>query len=192
MAGTVSKGRSAASVAEAPPCELRVDVSDILEELAESIHYVGELSLDTLVIGTEEFRPQAAARLDCTLTFAGTAIVAEGTVEVEVSAVCSRCLAEFSLPVRAALEGFYVERGAETGVPDEQEVEYVSERSIDLLPAVHTALLLELPFAPLHDPDCPGICATCGKDLAEGPCSCEPSPTTSPFADLKELFDREA
>jgi uncharacterized protein len=45
---------------------------------------------------------------------------------------------------------------------------------LDLRPLVRDALLLELPLAPLCQPDCLGLCPRCGADLNTGPCSCVP------------------
>jgi uncharacterized protein len=49
------------------------------------------------------------------------------------------------------------------------------------------SLVVDLPFAPLHSPDCAGICASCGQDLNAGDCRCVPEAASSPFAGLKDL-----
>jgi uncharacterized protein len=176
-------------VAEAAPHELRIDIADILEQFAESVTYEGDILLDPIEIGAERFVPISPARIEAELTFAGSGVVASGSVSVDAQATCSRCLREFVLPVKAPIEGFYVQPGVEHDLPEEQEVELVGDRSIDLLPAVHAAVVLEMPFAPLHDPACAGICPTCGADLNELLCTCERNPGDSPFAALKQLLD---
>jgi len=62
------------------------------------------------------------------------------------------------------------------------------EGAIDLMEQILASLVLELPYAPLHAEDCPGICPQCGADLAEGPCDCRPGGSDSPFAVLKDLL----
>ena len=117
-----------------------------------------------------------------------------GSVTLPVLATCARCLLEFPLEITAEVDGFYISRGEEAGIPQEQEISYIdAENHIDLLPAVMAALVIEAPFAPLHDEECPGLCATCGADLNEGPCSCaQPLEPGHPFASLKELLGDEA
>ena len=64
--------------------------------------------------------------------------------------------------------------------------------TIDLVPLVEQALLLELPLVPLCDDDCRGLCPRCGANLNEGPCQCGDGPTgeDNPFAALKDFkFD---
>ena len=147
------------------------------------------LDLGRIVVGDESFVPLGLAHLDAHLTSAGTGIVLSGTLSLTVQAVCSRCLREFSLDVAADLEGFYVEAGQEAELPEEQEFAYVlQDGSVDIADALMAALALELPFAPLHDENCPGICPRCGADLVEGTCSCGPDLSGSPFAALGEMF----
>jgi len=175
-------------VAEAAPQQLLVDVKDILDELAESVSVDAEFVLEPLVLGTETFTPVGPAHVDVTVTYTGTGqVISHGQVDVEVSTQCSRCLKDFTMIAHGDVEGFYVRPGHDDEIPEEQEVEYIHDRAIDVLPAVRSALILDLPFAPLHDESCPGICASCGADLTAGPCGCEPDRSDSPFAALKDL-----
>lgn len=176
-------------MAEAAPREPLIDVADILDHSAESVTYHGDIPLDPIDLGAERFVPLTPVHLDTVLTFAGSGIVASGTISVDMQATCSRCLREFVLPVRAPLEGFYVVPGAEHDFPEDQEIELIRDRSVDLNPALHAALVLELPFAPLHDPACAGICPACGVDRNESACSCERGVSDSPFAALQQLLD---
>ena len=48
--------------------------------------------------------------------------------------------------------------------------------SYGLLFIILAGLILEAPFAPLHDEDCAGICPQCGADLNTDPCDCASVP----------------
>jgi len=165
-----------------------VDVRAIFEEFGSEIALDAAIDLAQIDVGEESFVPLGPAHLDARLTQAGAGIVLSGTLEVTVQAVCSRCLREFPLDVSAELEGFFVQPGQETELPEEQEYAYVEDGSVDIADALMAALALDLPFAPLHAEDCPGICAQCGADLVDGACSCGPDLSASPFASLAELF----
>ena len=188
MAAIASRARSA-SVAEVAPQQLLVDVKEILDELADSVGVDADFPLEPLVLGTETFAPVGPARVDVTVTYTGTGqVIAHGRVEVEVSTACSRCLQDFTFIAGGDVEGFYVLPGHDDEIPEEQEVEYIHDRAVDLLPAVRSALILDLPFAPLHDESCAGICATCGADLTGGSCGCAPVRAESPFSALQDLM----
>jgi uncharacterized protein len=139
------------------------------------------------------FVPRSPARFDVWLTNTGTSVVGGGSVVVEVIAMCSRCLCEFPLSIEGAVDGFYVEHGKEGGIPEDQEYEFITQEGVvDVLPSVMVALVLEAPFAPVHDEGCAGLCASCGADLNEGPCRC-PAPTDdeNPFSALGALLTDE-
>lgn len=171
------------------PSRYDVDVRSILDELGAAVKVEIDLDLPLVVVGAEEFEPLERAHLACTLTNTGAGIVSQGTVHALVRAECSRCLRTFPLDVVADVEGFYIAHGAEGTLPEEQEYEYITEGAVDVMGSVLAALAVELPFAPVHDEGCAGICPTCGADLNEGPCSCTPAGPESPFGVLKALFE---
>jgi uncharacterized protein len=168
----------------------RVDVAPIFEVLGESICVSSDLQLQTLQVGAEVFAPTEPAHFDVTITNTGTAIIAMGSVSLPVIATCARCLCEFPTEISGEVDGFYVRPGHDEGLPEEQEIEYIdAENHIDILPAVMAALVLEAPFAPLHDEECAGICALCGADLNDGPCACaEHRQDGGPFSALQGLL----
>ena len=173
----------------------RVDIQSILEVLAETIAVSDDLVLDSFEVGTELFKPTGPAHFDITLTNTGPAIIGMGKVRLPVLATCARCLMEFPTEIDAEVDGFYVMRGRDEDLPEEQQIEYIdSEYKVDILPAIMAALVVEAPFAPLHDEDCAGICVECGADLNEGPCGCaDATDDLHPFAGLKGLLgDDEA
>lgn len=165
-----------------------VDVREILEDLGGTIALNDEIQLPDLELGSESFRSEQPARINGVLSSAGAGIVLSGTVSTTLTATCSRCLREFPLTITADVDGFYVHHGMEDELPEEQEYEYIADGSVDLTAAILSAIALELPFAPVHDADCPGICPQCGADLTEGPCNCGPDLSRSPFAALADLL----
>lgn len=165
-----------------------VDVRPVLEDLGGVIGVDARVELPVITLGTEEFAPRAPASVRIQITNTGAGIVASGTVSAEFDATCSRCLAPFVLPLTAEVDGFYVHPGGETDLPEEQDFGFVEDGSVDLMPAILSALALEAPFAPLHDPECKGICPSCGSDLNVGACDCPPPETASPFSALRSLL----
>lgn len=169
----------------------RVELSAILDDLGEQIVLDEDVEMETIVVGSETFVPVAPAHVAVSLTNTGAGIVAQGTVEVDLQATCARCLVEFTLHGVGVVEGFYVMPSHADELPDEQDFELIADRSIDLMPALEAALTVDLPFAPVHDESCAGICPTCGVNRNESTCGCAEDVEQSPFADLKSLFTPE-
>ncbi len=171
-----------------------VSVAEILAEQGASMHVEGDVDLGSFYVGQESFRGTAPAHFSVDLTNTGSGIVGMGDISGEIEARCSRCLCDFPLLVTGEVESFYVEGRYRDEIPEESEAEPIaSDETIDLAPALMSAIAVEIPFAPLHDPECLGLCPRCGADLNEGPCACGPAQdTANPFAALKTLLPDSA
>lgn len=165
-----------------------IDVRGILEEVGAMIDVSDKLDIGVLQVGAEEFRLNEPAQYAVTITNAGSGIVAHGRISAQVTATCSRCLCDFQDAIEGEVVGFYVRPGDERDGEEEQE-EVDAEGRINIGPALLAALVIEAPFAPVHNEDCAGLCVGCGADLNEGSCGCESEPDDShPLAALKSLL----
>ena len=178
--------------AEPRPLRYPIDLSSILEHTGASMTVTDVIDVGPLEVGGERFEQIRASSFEIDLVNSGSGIVATGTITAAYSVECSRCLDAFELPIVANVERFFVDQMTVESVPDQQEYDLISHGRVDLGSALIEALTLELPFVPLHDPDCPGICPTCGANLCEGPCACPPQTPASPFSGLAALLDPSA
>ncbi len=167
-----------------------VSISEILAEHGATLHVEGDVDLGAFTVGEEPFEGISPAHFALDLTNTGSGIVAMGDIAGEVKAECSRCLCDFPMLVKGELEGFYVEDRYADEIPEETDAEPIDGQGvIDIAPALMSAITVEIPFAPLHDPECEGLCPTCGADLNEGPCGCGGGDRReSPFAALQGLL----
>jgi uncharacterized protein len=118
---------------------------------------------------------------------------AHGTVESAARLSCSRCLAEYELPLSSEFTIFYTES---TGDDLEDEVElsdqelisatYTGEE-IDLDLEIAEQVMLEVPFKPLCSESCRGLCTVCGADLNAGECGCDRGDINLKMVGLKKL-----
>ncbi len=103
-------------------------------------------------------------------------VTVAGRVAAPYVGVCRRCLGEapgqLSVEVR---ELFLDPRQRPEAFTEEGEEPYpVGPEELDVQPLVRDACILELPLAPLCSESCAGLCPTCGANLNEATCSCEP------------------
>jgi uncharacterized protein len=163
-----------------------VEVRTLFASLSASREVSGQLTLPDVMLGEQVYHFEGPVDFSMTLTNVGTGIIAAGTATATVHTPCSRCLCDTVLRLEAEVEGLYVQPGHDEGIPEEQEYELIGDdMSVDLEPAIAQSLLVELPFATLHDPDCKGICPVCGADRNLVDCECEPPAAASPFDALK-------
>lgn len=120
----------------------------------------------------------------------------EGEADARVRVECSRCLRLFETPVHASFaEQYYATIGVESGeamaeAPRDAKT-IGSDFRVDITPLLREELILATPFAPLHTPDCKGLCPVCGQDLNDAPHSHD-DPSDGRWAKLQVLKDFHA
>ena len=169
-----------------------VDLSEIMSEAGASLEIDDDVPLASLTVGDTVAMFEAPPRLRVTISNAGEGIILLGTVDVVATYDCSRCLEPFSRAITGSIEGSVTSPERRDSVGEDEEWYPLGEdRSLDLMPAVEAALAIEIPYAPLHDEECRGICPTCGCDLNRDTCSCPEASgdPDHPFAALKDLIE---
>jgi uncharacterized protein len=173
-----------------------VDVSQILGESGATLEVDADVPLGSMIVGDSEVPFSTPPHLRAMLANLGDVILLSGTVEATARLDCSRCLEAFDLPLCGTLDAVISDTDDADTRSEDQEWYPLQGENVDVLPAAESALRVEMPFAPVHDEACRGICPTCGCDLNRDECTCEPHAEAhpdSPFASLKDLLppDRE-
>jgi uncharacterized protein len=94
---------------------------------------------------------------------------------------CARCLKEFEQPVRVDVHELFSTHPE----PDEDVYPLEVQGWLDPEQMIRDALGLELPFSPLHSPDCLGLCSVCGGDRNLGECPGDHPEADPRWADLE-------
>ena len=117
-------------------------------------------------------------------------------LSLDFVAPCARCLADVSRTERFTLEKTVATPEMLDGLDEDKIDEFavVEDGFLDLDEPARSLLLSEFPSRVLCREDCRGLCPVCGKDLNEGPCSCERNetdPRLSPLAAVLERLRKE-
>ncbi|MGZ8594072.1 MAG: YceD family protein [Actinomycetota bacterium] len=152
-----------------PGASREVGVRGVLEGLAGELAEVpdeieGELLLESVVEG----------------------ILVSGHLRGTFRLRCARCLKDFSQPFDVEVHEMFVP------APDEDADDYPldPEGSIELEQMVRDAIGVEIPFSPLHSPDCQGLCPVCGGDRNLGECPGDHPSTDPRWAGLEQLLEQ--
>ena len=111
-----------------------------------------------------------------------------GSIRTTIHGTCDRCANNFDREIDFPLEVVLVTELAN----EENEDEWVfplEGDSADLDDIVRTVFVLNLDSKLLCDEDCKGLCHRCGKNLNDGPCSCQKE-LDPRFAALKQLLEK--
>ena len=135
-----------------------------------------------------------------------------GKVVTEIQLICSRCAKAFKKKLNNKFHALYSKDPDVAGVAylgkdhakptgrnsghagtghasldTDIEISYVSDDSIDLAELLQEQITLEIPFQPLCQEDCKGVCMQCGADQNLGRCPCKKITKENPFAVLEGL-----
>lgn len=171
---------------------IRIRIPNELFAPAESSRFEGTLDMPVMKAGPDLYSFDEPLSWWAEITNTGGALLVQGTVEGQAKTSCARCLEEVDVPLMGEIEGYFVipsEDGGESEDEEEGEFDVLpDDNTIDLVPLMKAGLLLDIPLLPLCDDDCKGLCSTCGANLNEGPCGCEPIEEDPDFEIAKNPF----
>ncbi|MGB7572663.1 MAG: DUF177 domain-containing protein [Thermodesulfobacteriota bacterium] len=156
------------------------------EERASLLAYLKDLS-------RIDFDFEAPLQSEVKIRKAGRSVLITGKVETTLRFQCVRCLKEFSYPFSTTFE---LTLHPLKEAPSEEETELESEEmessffeggEIHLSEIACEQVFLEIPYQPVCQEGCKGLCSVCGKDLNLSSCGCVKEEPASPFSALKKL-----
>lgn len=118
------------------------------------------------VIGVSAGSPLS---LDLRLEAVMEGVLVTGTVVATATGECVRCLDPVTEGVEVDLQELFLHAAPEEVDPDADALPLMDVDLLDLEPTVRDALVPALPFQPVCDPDCPGLCSRCGARLLDDP-----------------------
>ncbi|MFE5319642.1 YceD family protein [Paenibacillus sp. NPDC056579] len=112
-----------------------------------------------------------------------------GVLSIDVEQPCSRCLE----PVKQRLEIPFHETfalAADESEPDDEDedIHFVTDEKIELMPYLIENVLVALPYVPLCQEECQGLCPVCGTNRNEHACGCKQDTTDPRLAGLADFF----
>lgn len=112
--------------------------------------------------------PESSMELDLRLEAVMEGVLVSGTVSATATGECVRCLDPVTEAVLVDVQELFLHEKPADG-EDDQELPLLDGDLLDLEPVVRDAVVPSLPFQPVCDPDCPGLCSRCGARLMDDP-----------------------
>ena len=162
-------------------------LSKIIDSPGASVSFSTSMDLRDLCYGvshpvTEPVKAEGTVR-----NTAGVMMMT-GVITTCIHGICDRCASDFDRDVEIPINVVLVTEMAN----EENEDEWVfplEGDSADLDDIVRTVFVLNLDSKLLCKEDCKGLCHRCGKNLNDGPCSCQKE-LDPRFAALKQLLEK--
>jgi uncharacterized protein len=159
-------------------------------------------SAKDLDIHIEDYSLDDDIRVICQVHRDGNVAIVKGEAIAPVKVNCSRCLEPYVMEVSGTFT--LVVRQMPVGEPvpqlspeeeelDEERLLYVEHdvAALDIINYVRDAVILAMPLKPVCREDCRGLCFSCGHNLNEGECGCEPKIKDPRWQALSEILSGE-
>lgn len=107
--------------------------------------------------------------LDLRLEAVMEGVLVTGSASAELAGECARCLEPIADEIDVRFQELFVYDDQDYSSEEDDGVSMLEGDLLDLEPLLRDAVVLALPFQPLCEDDCPGLCPECGARLAEDP-----------------------
>jgi uncharacterized protein len=118
-------------------------------------------------------------------------VLVTGQAHARLEGECARCLEEIHDEVVADFQELFVYEESDTAQSlhggEDDDAGRLEGDLIDLEPLLRDSVVLMLPFRPLCQDDCPGLCIECGARLADDPGHQHDEPIDPRWAKLQAL-----
>ena len=94
-------------------------------------------------------------------------VLVTGTAQASLTGECVRCLEPISDEIEVRFQELFVYEDHALPQEEDDEVSTLQDDLVDLERLLRDAVVLALPFQPLCEDDCPGLCPDCGFRLAD-------------------------
>ena len=125
--------------------------------------------------------------LDLRLEAVMEGVLVTGTATAALEGECVRCLEPITDDMSARFQELFVYDDRDVDPDEELEVSKLQDDLVDLEPLLRDAVVLALPFQPLCQDDCPGLCTECGASLKDDPEHTHDAPIDPRWAALADL-----
>src|SRR6476646_11882691 len=144
-------------------------------------------------LGIEVLRvPEGApVELDLRTEAVMEGVLVTGTAKAVLEGECARCLEPISDEIEVRFQELFVYDDKDVDPDEELEVSKLQDDLVDLEPLLRDAVVLALPFQPLCEDDCPGLCAECGARLKDDPGHTHGEPVDPRWSALAALTEPE-
>lgn len=140
------------------------------------------------ILGVPEGSPVG---IDLRLEAVMEGVLVTGTASAALEGECARCLEPIADDLEVDLQELFIYDDLtqdHQGEDDEDDgVSRLQDDLLDLEPLLRDAVVLTLPFQPLCQDDCPGLCTECGARLADDPDHRHEDPVDPRWAALTKI-----
>lgn len=160
---------------------MRLDVSGLPVAAELSVAFSETISVPPEYMLTQG---DVDVSFDGKLMNTGTYYLLEGKGHAVLKSECDKCLTPLKISITFKME----EKFSESEDTLDDDFWFFQDDVIDLVPAIETNLLINIPIRFLCGEDCKGLCKFCGQNKNIRECGCAEDSYDPRFDVLRDLF----
>jgi uncharacterized protein len=162
-----------------------IEVRDLAGHPGESRFAAVAEPVEGLKLGLAAVPEDVPVTGDLRLQGVEEGVFVTGGVSGPMRLVCARCLKEFDDSFDVNVNDLYATN------PGDDDYALSEDKQLDPEPMIRDAVALSMPFSPLHDPGCKGLCERCGGDRNLNECTCTDEVIDPRWSALSQLIEQE-
>jgi uncharacterized protein len=165
---------------------LKVDLGQLARK--KRLQIDASLPANEAVLHDAAFRLRGPLNVQLEAQQSGHDVLVRGSIEGEAELDCRRCLIAVSTPIDEEVALLY-RPGLTEAEAEAAEIYALPPKAneLDLTGAVREHVMLAVPEFAICRDACKGLCPSCGANLNETTCSCEPHQADDRWAALLQL-----
>lgn len=117
-------------------------------------------------------------------------LTVDGKLQTQVAYRCSRCLTDYQDELTVDFSEQFVRKTSKELTEEDERNPIVGDQ-IELDPFLEQEILLAIPYSPLCNEECAGLCPVCGVNRNEHACGCRTERIDPRLADLAKLLEQD-
>ncbi|NEW05504.1 DUF177 domain-containing protein [Paenibacillus sp. SYP-B3998] len=154
------------------------------------VHMTQDMNLTAPFEGRHDILGYSPVHVDLHAVHEGGAAKVNGTLTLDLELSCSRCLSHTNQTIELPFKEVFMQKPEDDAEIDE-DIHLVIGDKIDLEPYVVENVVVGLPYIPLCDEACKGLCPVCGENRNLLDCGCKQEKVDPRLAGLADFFNKE-
>lgn len=152
------------------------------------VHFRENLNVSELLKASREIVTHGLLEVDLYAKSVSGVTEVKGRLTLPLEMVCARCLDTTQQMLSFPFDEVFTQKSELIPKDEPNEIHLVSEDKLELTPYVEETVSLALPYIPLCNETCKGLCPVCGQNLNEHSCACKQEKQDPRLAGLADFF----
>ncbi|TXK77486.1 DUF177 domain-containing protein [Paenibacillus sp. N3.4] len=157
----------------------------------QPVHLTEDMNLTVPFEGNQDIIRYGPVHVDLHAEHEAGAVKVNGSLTLDLELICSRCLSHTNQTIELPFKEVFMQKPEENVEEIDEDIHLVVGDKVDLEPYVEEIVVVGLPYIPLCDEACKGLCPVCGENRNLTDCGCKLDKIDPRLAGLADFFNKD-